>query len=86
MYDEETEELSDDVIQATGAIADLTKTAEHPNGISLWEDAAQTEYKPLLEYLRELASIWDELEAKNQTEIIDKLFGKHGANYSAGIQ
>lgn len=85
MYDEETEELSDDVIQATGAIADLTKTAEHPNGISLWEDAAQTEYKPLLEYLRELASIWDELEAKNQTEIIDKLFGKHGASVGSAI-
>ena len=36
MYDEETEELSDDLKNISGDIADLTKTASTPGGISLF--------------------------------------------------
>ena len=36
-YDEETEEYSEGVAELTGAIADLTKTAKTPGGISLFE-------------------------------------------------
>ena len=85
-YDEETEELSEDVIAATGKVADLTKVASNGYaGISLWKDAAQTEYKSLKDYLGEIAEIWDEIDAASQTELLDKLFGKRGASVGSAI-
>lgn len=85
-YDEDTEELSEDVVAATGKVADLTKVASNNfQGISLWTDASQTQYKPLLEYLREISEIWDEIEAKNQTKLLENLFGKRGATVGSSI-
>lgn len=84
-YDEETEEFSQDVFEATGKVADLTKTASKPMGISLFTDASQTEYKSLVQYLGEISEIWDELDAKVKTDLLEKLFGKRGASVGAAI-
>ena len=44
-YDEETEQYTGGVEELSGDIADLTKSAEHPLGVSLFKDSAKTEYK-----------------------------------------
>ncbi len=85
-YDEETEQLSDDVIEATGKVADLTKVASNNfAGVSLWADAAQTQYRSLVDYLGDIAEIWDEIDAKSQTQLLEKLFGKRGASVGSAI-
>lgn len=40
-YDEETNQLSDDLVNVTGEVADLTKTTKNAQGISLFTDASQ---------------------------------------------
>lgn len=85
-YDEETEELSDDIIAATGKVADLTKVASNNfAGVSLWADAEQTQYRSLKDYLGDIARIWDEIDAKSQTELLENLFGKRGASVGSAI-
>ena len=85
-YDEETEELSDDVVAATGKVADLTKVASNNfAGVSLWADAAQTEYRSLVDYLGDIAEIWDEIDAKSRTQLLENLFGKRGASVGSAI-
>ena len=85
-FDEETEELSDDVIEATGKVADLTKVASNNYaGVSLWADAEQTKYRSLVDYLGDIASIWDEISEKNQTALLNNLFGKRGASVGSAI-
>lgn len=50
MYDEETEELSDDLKTITGDIADLTKVASNNyQGISLFTDEDKETYKSTYE-------------------------------------
>lgn len=85
-YDEETEELSEDVIKATGDVADLTKVASNGyKGVSLWADAAQTQYRSLKDYLGDISKIWDEIDAKSRTQLLEKLFGKRGASVGSAI-
>lgn len=85
-FDEETEQLSEDVVAATGKVADLTKTASNNYaGVSLWADAEQTRYRSLVEYLGDIASIWDEIGEKNQTDLLNNLFGKRGASVGSAI-
>lgn len=85
-YDEETEELSNDVIEATGKVADLTKVASNNfAGVSLWADAEQTQYRSLKDYLGDISKIWNEISAGNQTQILEKLFGKRGASVGSAI-
>ena len=85
-YDEETEQLSEDLVDVTGKVADLTKVASNGgHGISLFTDASQTEYKSLVTYLGEIHNIWDELDQKTQNDLLDKLFGKNRAQVGAAI-
>lgn len=85
-YDEETEELSEDVVAATGKVADLTKVASNNfAGVSLWADAEQTQYRSLVDYLGDISEIWDEIDAKSQTELLENLFGKRGASVGSAI-
>jgi hypothetical protein len=69
-YDEETEELSDDYANLSGEIADLTKTASTPGGISLFTDETKETYKSTYEILKEISEIWNELTDKNQANNI----------------
>lgn len=85
-YDEETEELSDDVIEAMGKVADLTKVASNNYaGVSLWADAEQTKYRSLKDYLSDIAKIWNEISEGNRTDLLEKLFGKRGASVGSAI-
>lgn len=84
-FDEETEQLSEDLVGVTGKIADLTKTASNPQGISIFTDASQTHYKDFVDYFRELSNIWDELSEKNRQGLLNELFGKRGAQAGAAI-
>lgn len=84
-YDEETEELSDDLVNINGEVIDLTKTVNNVKGVSLFTDETQTEYKSTYKYLKNISEIFDELGAKQQQELLEKLFGKNRASVGAAI-
>lgn len=85
-YDEETEELSADLQTITGDLVDLTKAASNNyQGISIFKDGSQTEFKELGDYMSEIASIYDELSAKQQQDLLEKMFGKRTATTGAAI-
>lgn len=80
-YDEETNQLSDDLVELKGEVIDLTKVASNNfTGVSLFTDESQTKYKEIGDYLKEVANIWDEIGAKDQQTLLEKLFGKNRAN------
>ena len=84
-YDEETEEFIGGVEKLSGDIADLTKTASQPGGISLFRDAAKTEYKSTYEFLRDISKIYDELSDKAQSGLLEKIAGKRNGQVVAAI-
>lgn len=85
-YDEETEQLSEDLVNITGTVVDLTKVASNNyQGVSLFTDASQTEYKDVYDYLQDISEIWDELDAKTKQTLMEKLFGKNRANIGLAI-
>lgn len=75
-YDEETEEFIGNVEELSGEIADLTKTASTPGGISLFTDDAKTEYKSTYQLLKEISEIYNQLSDKNQAGLLEALAGK----------
>ncbi len=83
-YDEETEELSDDLKNISGEIADLTKTTKNAP-ISIFTDESKSEYKSTYQILKEIAGIWENLTDKQQAQLLEKLGGKRGAQSLAGI-
>ena len=84
-YDEETEEFIGNTEVLSGEIADLTKTASKPEGISLFKDEDKTEYKSTCELLRDISEIYDELTDKEQAELLEKLAGKQRGQVVAAI-
>ena len=75
-YDEETESYTNDVEVLNGKIADLTKTASTPGGISLFTDETKTEYKSTYQLLEEISEIYDELTDKQQAQLLETLAAK----------
>ena len=75
MYDEETESYTNNVEELSGKIADLTKTASTPGGISLFTDDAKTEYKSTYQLLKEISEVYDELDDKTQARLLEALAG-----------
>lgn len=75
-YDEELEAYTNDVQVLNGDIANLTKTAKTPGGISIFADDAKTEYKSTLQILREISEIYDDLDDKTQAQLLEKIAGK----------
>ena len=84
-YDEETESYSEDVAILTGKIADLTKTAKTPGGISLFTDETKQTYKSTYQILKEISEIYDDISDKNRAELLEALGGKRGGNVAAAI-
>ena len=84
-YDEETSEFVGGVEVLNGEIAELTKTANHPGGISLFRDEDKTEYKSTTELLRDISEIYDELTDKQQANLLEKLAGIHSNMYQEHI-
>lgn len=83
-YDEETEELSDDLKTISGDIYDLTRV-NGGEGITIFSDAAKTTYKSTYQILKEIAGIWDELTDKQQADLLEKLGGKRGGQVLSGL-
>lgn len=80
-YDEETEQLSEDLQNISGDIADLTKVAGK-GGISLFTDSSKTTYKSTYQILKEIAAIYHDLTDKQQADLLEKLAGEQFArNY-----
>ena len=85
-YDEETESLSEDLVSLKGEVIDLTKVASNNyQGVSLFTDETQTQYKDIYDYLHDIAEIFDELDAKSKQTLMEKLFGKNRANIGLAI-
>ena len=76
-YDEETEELSEDLKNITGEIADLTKVAGNNfKGVSIFTDDTKETYRSTYQIMNDIANIWNEMSDKNQAELLEKLGGK----------
>ena len=84
-YDEETEEYIGDIEILEGKIADLTKTASHPGGISLFTDSTKTTYKSTYQLLKDISVIYDELSDKQQAGLLEALAGKRQGQVVAAI-
>ena len=84
-YDESTEELSSDLDNITGDLIDLTKTAEHSQGVSIFKEGSTTEFKSLVDYFGEIYDIWDEMTQKQQNDFLQKAFGKTQAQAGAAL-
>ena len=84
-YDESTEELSSDLENITGDLIDLTKTAEHTQGVSIFKDGSTTEFKSLVDYFGQINQIWDEMSQKQQNDFLQKAFGKTQAQAGAAL-
>lgn len=84
-FDETTEEYSSDLENITGELVDLTKTAEHAQGVSIFKPGSTTEFKDLTDYFREIAGIWDEMTQKQQNDYLIKAFGRNQAQAGAAL-
>ena len=84
-YDESIEELSSDLENITGELIDLTKTAEHTQGVSIFKEGSTTEFKSLVDYFGEINKVWDEMSQKQQNDFLQKAFGKTQAQAGAAL-
>lgn len=88
-YDENSEdgleETSEELKTITGDLIDLTKTAEHVEGVSIFKEGSTTEFKELVDYFDEISSIWDEMSQKQQNDFLQKAFGKTQAQAGAAL-
>lgn len=84
-YDEETEAYTGDVEQLSGVIANLTKTAKTPGGISLFTDSSKQTFKSTYVLLKEISQIYSQLSDKNQAQLLEALAGKRQGQIVASI-
>ena len=62
-------ETDDELKNVTGDLINLTKTAEHSQGVSIFKPGSTTEFKSLVDYFGEIHDIWDEMSQKQQSKI-----------------
>lgn len=84
-YDEQTEEYIGGVEELSGKIADLTKTASRPGGISLFTDETKQTYKSTRELFDDIAEIYQDLTDKQQAGLLEALAGKRNGQAVAAI-
>ena len=84
-YDEETESYSNNIEDLSGKIADLTKTASTPGGISLFTDATKETYKSTYQLMSEISEIYSDLTDKAQAELLEVLAGKNRGNQISAL-
>lgn len=78
-------EVDEELKNITGDLIDLTKTAEHSQGVSIFKEGSSTEFKSLVTYFGEIHEIWDEMSQVQQNSFLDKAFGKNQAQSGAAI-
>lgn len=79
-YDEEMQSYSNNIEQLGNKIADLTKTTQTPTGISIFTDATKENYKSTYQLLADIASVWNEMSAYKQADLISILAGTENNN------
>ena len=79
-------ETDDELKTVTGDLADLTKTAEHSQGVSIFKPGSTTEFKSLVDYFGEIHDIWDEMSQRQQNDFLQKAFGKTQADVCLNVQ
>jgi len=84
-YDEETESYTNNVEGLTGTIADLTKTASTPGGISLFTDKDKQTYKSTYQLLEDISKVYNKLSDKNQAELLEAIAGKRQGQIAAAM-
>ena len=88
-YDENSEDgfeqTDDELKNITGDLIDLTKTAQHTQGVSIFKECSTTEFKRLVDYFGEIHDIWDEMSQKQQNDFLQKAFGKTQAQAGAAL-
>lgn len=88
-YSEDSEdglmEVDAELKNITGDLIDLTKTAEHSQGVSIFKEDSSTEFKSFVDYFKEIHEIWDEMSQVQQNKFLDKAFGKNQAQAGAAI-
>lgn len=76
--DEETEQLSDDLVNIKSDIYDLTNQK-----VRIMID--NNTYKDIYTILEEISEVWDELSDKQHADLLSKLFGTRQTNVGAAI-
>ena len=94
-YSEDSEDgletIDESLSNITGDLINLTKTAENPNGISIYTDdtknldEANKKYKSLVEYLGQISDAWDTFSETQRTNLLQTMFGKNRAQEGAAI-
>lgn len=88
-YDENSEDgfeqTDEELKNITGDLIDLTKTAEHSQGVSIFKEGSTTEFKSLVDYFGEIHDIWDEMSQKQQNDFLQKAFGKTQAQAGSAL-
>ena len=79
------EEVDEELKNITGDLIDLTKTAAHPLGVSIFKEGSTTEFKSLVDYLGEISAIWNEMSDVQQNAFLNKAFAKTQAQAGAAI-
>lgn len=79
------EEIDEELKNITGDLIDLTKTAEHSQGVSIFKEGSSTEFKSLVDYFGEIHDIWDEMSQVQQNDFLNKAFGKNQAQAGAAL-
>lgn len=69
-YDEQTEELSEDLKNISGDIANLTRVASNNfQGMTIFADETKETYLSTYEIIKNVSEIWDELSDKQQADL-----------------
>lgn len=84
-YDEETQSYTNDVEELSGKVADLTKTAETPGGISLFTDDTKQTYKDTYTLMEDISKVYDKLTDKDQAALLETIAGKNRGNQIAAL-
>lgn len=79
------EQLDEELSNVSGELIDLTKTAEHTQGVSIFKEGSTTEFKSLVDYFGEINAIWDEMTEKQQNDYLQTAFGKTQAQSGAAL-
>lgn len=82
---EDAPELDESLKNITGDLIDLTKTAEHTQGVSIFKEGSTTEFKSLVDYFGEINAIWDEFTDKQKNDFLQTAFGKNQASVGASL-
>ena len=84
-YDEETQSYTNDVEELSGQVADLTKTAETPGGISIFTDDTKQTYKDTYTLMEDISKVYDKLTDKDQAALLETIAGKNRGNQIAAL-